>query len=75
MKVSTLVQNLAVTIIVAVGIIVLIALDKVSANVGVPILAGLAGVHIGANAATTPSTPTTPTPPTTATTTTQQPTA
>ena len=55
-----LVQNLIATLllplIVVIGLIVLVALGKVTADVAVPIIAGLAGVHLGANATIPPST-------------------
>ena len=37
------------SLIAMVGLIVLIALGDVTAAVGVPVITGLAGVHIGAN--------------------------
>jgi hypothetical protein len=36
------------TLIALVGLIVLVALNKVTADVAVPVISGLAGVHIGA---------------------------
>lgn len=56
---NNLIQSLLVPVIVVVGLIVLVALGKVSAAVAVPVITGLAGVHLGANLPTTSSTPTT----------------
>jgi hypothetical protein len=44
----TALPTLLISIIALVGLIVLIALHDVSSATGVPIIAGLAGVHIGA---------------------------
>lgn len=56
---TTLVQTLLVPVVTIAGLVVLIALGDVTAAVGVPIIAGLAGVHSGAqlvtNAAPTPT--------------------
>ena len=57
--VNNLIQSLLVPVIVVVGLIVLVALGKVSAVVAVPVITGLAGVHLGANLPATLSTPTT----------------
>lgn len=52
-----------------VGLIVLMAMGKVSATAGLPVLVGLTGVHIGLSANnSTPTTTTTTTPNTTTTT-------
>lgn len=40
-------QTLVVTLVTIVGLVVLIALHDLSADVGVPIIATLAGAHIG----------------------------
>ena len=45
---STLIQNLTLPLVAVVGLIVLIALHDVTAAVGLPIIAGIVGVHIGA---------------------------
>lgn len=55
---TALIQNLLVSVLVVVGLIVLMALHDVSAATGIPIIAGLAGVHVGANLS--PSTSVTP---------------
>lgn len=39
------------SLVTIVGLIVLIALGDVTATAGLPIIAGIAGVHIGANVA------------------------
>lgn len=57
---ANLVQSLTLPLVTVVGLIVLIALGDVSANVGIPVIVTVAGVHIGANLPTTIGT--TPTP-------------
>lgn len=49
MVVSNLLQSLLVPLVVIVGLIVLIALHDVAATVGIPVIVGFAGVHLGAN--------------------------
>lgn len=46
---TNLVQSLLVPLVVIVGLIVLVALGKLNATVAVPVIVGLAGVHLGAN--------------------------
>ena len=46
---NTLVNNLLVPLVTIVGLIVLVALHDISANVAIPVIVGLAGVHTGAN--------------------------
>ena len=46
---QTLISTLLIPVVVIVGLIVLVALKKVDANVAVPIIIGLAGVHTGAS--------------------------
>ena len=59
--VNNLIQTLLVPVVVIVGLVVLIALHDLDASVGVPIIAGLAGVHLGANVvANTPASPSPP---------------
>lgn len=43
--------TLITTVVTIIGLVVLIAMNKVSADVGVPILAGLTSLHIGGNLA------------------------
>ena len=51
-------STLAASVIALVGLIVLVALGKVSADVGVPLIAALGGAHVGASAAlSTPPAP------------------
>lgn len=61
---TTLAQTLLVPIVTIAGLVVLIALGDVTSAVGVPIIAGLAGVHGGAqivtNATATPTPPAAP---------------
>lgn len=47
--VSNLAQTLLIPIVAIIGIIVLIALGKVTSGVGIPIIAALAGAHLGAS--------------------------
>lgn len=57
---TTFLQNLITPSLVAiVGLIVLIALGDVTAAVGVPVITGLAGVHLGANIGNSTTTTTT----------------
>lgn len=51
-------QALLVTLVAIIGIVVLVALHDLAAAAGLPVVAGLASFHLGAN--TTPSAPTTP---------------
>jgi len=51
-------QTLLVTLVTIIGIIVLIALHDLTALAGLPLIGGLAGVHLGANV--TPTTPAIP---------------
>lgn len=47
---TTILNNIFTPSVIAiVGLIVLIALGDVTAAVGVPVITGLAGVHLGAN--------------------------
>ena len=70
-NIQTFLLNNFLSVIVATGLIVLIAVGKVPYNVGLPLIVALTGVHIGAGLATTPvvtqtapnKTDTTPTPP------------
>lgn len=50
-------NNYALSLVVAIGLIVLTALNDVPSNVSVPILAGLAGVHLGNQLSSTPTVP------------------
>lgn len=58
-----LVNNLLISVLALIGLIVLVAMGKVDSAVALPVIVGLAGVHIGANISTPPSTPTPPRPP------------
>ena len=49
---ANLLQNLAIPVLALVGLVVLVALGKVSANVGIPLIVAIAGVHTGATIAT-----------------------
>lgn len=44
---TTLVNNLLLSVLVVVGLIVLVAMGKVPSDVGVPIIATIGGVHVG----------------------------
>lgn len=56
---TSFLQNLITPSLVAiVGLIVLIALGDVTAAVGVPVITGLAGVHLGSTLGSSPTPPT-----------------
>ena len=50
---TNLINNLLVPLVTIVGFIVLMAMGKIDTAVAVPIISGLAGVHIGANVSQT----------------------
>ena len=41
--------NLVIPLVAIIGLIVLVALHDVDSSVAVPVIVGLAGVHLGAN--------------------------
>lgn len=47
----SLLNNYLVTVIAIVGLIVLTAMNKVSASVAIPLIVTLTGVHVGSNLA------------------------
>lgn len=65
---TNLIQSLLVPLVTIIGLIVLMALHDLDANVAIPIIVGLAGVHIGAQIGGTGTTTTVTTPTTTSTT-------
>ena len=52
---TNLIQTLLLPLVGLIGLVVLIALHDITAAVGVPIIAGIIGVHLGANLPPTPA--------------------
>lgn len=56
----TLVNNIAITLVTIIGLIILVGIGKVTSGDALPIIAALAGVHIGTNLPNAPVAPTAP---------------
>lgn len=49
MNIGSFLSNYLISLVALVGLIVLVALHDVTAEVAVPVIVGLTGVHVGAN--------------------------